>query len=110
MSRECSKCGGEIENSREKQRYCKNCHNEHARKTRKKHKELTEEQKLKANCRSYLNTYLKRGKIKKEPCVICGDNNSEAHHNDYTKPLKVVWLCREHHLLFHNNNLSIINK
>ena len=97
----CSKCDKKIEDSRKNQRYCKICHNEHARNTRKKHKELSEEQKLKANCRSYLNTYLKRGKIIKQPCSVCNNQNSEAHHEDYTKPLDVIWLCREHHLEKH---------
>ncbi len=98
MGKICSKCSEPIEESREGQRYCKGCHNNHAKETRKKHSELTELQKLKANCRSYLNVYLKRGKIIKEPCLICGSENVEAHHEDYNKPLEVIWLCREHHL------------
>lgn len=43
-------------------------------------------------------TYAKRtGKIKQEPCEICGALKVEAHHPDYTKPLEVVWLCDYHH-------------
>ena len=99
--KECSKCNKEVEQSREGQRYCKDCHNAHARETRKKHKELTTLQKLKANCRSYLNVYLKRGKVIKKPCEVCNSVEVEAHHNDYTKPLEVIWLCREHHLEKH---------
>jgi hypothetical protein len=101
MNNICSKCSKEVENNRVNQRYCKDCHNEHARRTRKKHKDLNEEQKLKANCRSYLNTYLKRGLIEKQKCNICGASESEAHHEDYSKPLVVIWLCREHHLELH---------
>jgi hypothetical protein len=40
---------------------------------------------------------IKAGLIKKLPCSICGDPKSEAHHEDYEKPLEVVWLCRRHH-------------
>lgn len=30
-------------------------------------------------------------------CQKCGDKNSNAHHEDYSKPLDVVWLCDKHH-------------
>jgi len=40
---------------------------------------------------------VKRGKIEKKPCEVCGDVKSEAHHTDYSKPLEVMWLCRKHH-------------
>lgn len=96
----CSKCSNNLEETRLNQRYCLSCHNEYMRKHRKKHKDLTELQRLKANCRSYLNTYLKRGKIFKQSCY-CGCEIVEAHHEDYSKPLEVIWLCRECHLELH---------
>ena len=37
------------------------------------------------------------GKLKKQPCEVCGDVNVQAHHEDYTKPMEVRWLCRRHH-------------
>lgn len=101
----CSKCNSPLELNRiDKYRYCLSCHNEYMRKNRKRHSQLTDEQRLKANCRSYLNTYLKRGVIKKLPCSICNNIQSEAHHHDYTKPLDVIWLCRECHLSIHKDN------
>jgi hypothetical protein len=42
--------------------------------------------------------HVKSGKIKRLPCEICGDINSQAHHPDYSKPLDVVWLCVKHHV------------
>ena len=100
----CSKCGSILEQNRiGKQRYCKSCHAEFMRLNRPKHSELKEESRLKANARSYLNVYLKRGSIVKEPCAICGDSHAEAHHEDYSKPLEVIWLCREHHLSHHRH-------
>lgn len=98
----CSKCNNTLEPTRLKQRYCLSCHNEYMRTTRPKHSELTVEQRMKANCRSYLNTYLKRGKIVKQPCELCNSNIVEAHHDDYTKPLQVKWYCREHHMSKHH--------
>lgn len=40
---------------------------------------------------------VKVGKLKKEPCKVCGITKVHAHHEDYTKPLEVVWLCPIHH-------------
>jgi hypothetical protein len=39
---------------------------------------------------------LKSGKIHRHPCCICG-NKAQAHHEDYSKPLDVIWLCLRHH-------------
>lgn len=44
---------------------------------------------------------LKKGKLIKKPCVKCGCENSQAHHDDYNKPLDVVWLCPKHHAEHH---------
>ena len=39
-------------------------------------------------------------------CVVCGSEKTVAHHEDYSKPLDVVWLCRKHHRHVH---LGLIN-
>lgn len=52
------------------------------------------------NARSYAKVYLRRGKLKQEPCKVCGQK-AEKHHPDYSKPLEVEWLCRRHHLALH---------
>ena len=44
---------------------------------------------------------IRRGKIKREPCEVCGAERVEAHHDDYSKPLVVRWLCRQHHRELH---------
>ena len=49
-----------------------------------------------------LNIAVRWGRIKKQPCSNCGSTeNLHAHHEDYSKPLDVIWLCclchrREH--------------
>jgi hypothetical protein len=30
-------------------------------------------------------------------CSVCGAPGAEAHHEDYNKPLEVIWLCKRHH-------------
>ena len=37
------------------------------------------------------------GKIKKLICQRCGNIKAQAHHEDYSKPLDVIWLCAVHH-------------
>ena len=44
---------------------------------------------------------LKTGKLIKLPCFICGEMNVQGHHPDYSRPLDVVWLCKEHHMEIH---------
>jgi ribosomal protein S27AE len=41
---------------------------------------------------------VRNGTLKKKPCRRCGKSKVEAHHEDYSKPLKVVWLCKKHHV------------
>ena len=45
---------------------------------------------------------IKSGRLIKGLCETCQSNKVEAHHDDYYKPLEVRWLCRKHHLEFHN--------
>jgi hypothetical protein len=40
---------------------------------------------------------MKRGDLIRQPCSVCGKLKTHAHHEDYTKPLDVVWLCPKHH-------------
>lgn len=43
-----------------------------------------------------------RGDIKRLACEICSETkNIHAHHEDYSKPLDVVWLCVSCHGLRH---------
>ncbi len=64
----------------------------------RKKQHLTVEQKRKDACRSYAGVYLRRGKIKKENCCFCGSDKSQMHHDDYSKPLEIKWVCRECHM------------
>lgn len=38
------------------------------------------------------------GEIERKPCRVCGTwNRLHMHHEDYSKPLDIVWLCQFHH-------------
>lgn len=96
----CAKCGGPTETATNG--YCRACKREYDkanRHRRTKHRDLSDENRKKANARSYLNVYLRRGKIDKKPCEHegCGEINVMAFHADYDKPLEVTWYCKTHH-------------
>lgn len=46
---------------------------------------------------------IRQGRLVRQPCIICGDPESDGHHEDYSKPLEVIWLCRGHHIRLHRN-------
>jgi len=41
------------------------------------------------------------GRLDVNPCERCGAINAEMHHDDYSKPLDVRFLCRPCHLAEH---------
>lgn len=43
---------------------------------------------------------IRAGRLVRQPCEVCG-NKAHAHHEDYTKPLDVRWLCPLHHKAAH---------
>ena len=45
------------------------------------------------------------GRIKKLPCRDCGKLEVHGHHEDYNKPLDVVWLCQNCHNLLHGRHV-----
>jgi ribosomal protein S27AE len=47
------------------------------------------------------------GKLVRQPCSRCGALSVDAHHEDYSKPLDVVWLCRKCHTLRHQERGDI---
>lgn len=48
-----------------------------------------------------VNNALKAGVLVRADCMICGREDSHAHHDNYDKPLDVVWLCPVHHFERH---------
>lgn len=53
---------------------------------------------LKLKARRIVDYLIKKGVLIKKNCKKCGiGGRIEAHHTDYSKPLKIVWLCPKHH-------------
>jgi hypothetical protein len=58
---------------------------------------------IKINAQQKVHIETRAGRIKKKVCKICGIKNTVAHHEDYFKPLKLVWLCQKHHIKRHKD-------
>jgi len=74
-------------------------HPESVAKAQKKYRAKYPE-RFKAN--SLLNNHVNRKGFQKEPCRDCGcTENIYGHHEDYNKPLDVIWLCPPCHSTLH---------
>lgn len=51
----------------------------------------------KVQARKILQLAVRVGNIKRGKCEICNKKDAQAHHEDYSKPLEVIWLCPLHH-------------
>ena len=52
---------------------------------------------------------IKMGYLIREPCIICGNPESEGHHVDYSKKLEVTWLCKQHHGFLRRIDTDVID-
>lgn len=66
---------------------------ERGRKTKEQYEKRNPE---KVKARKAVDRAVRRGKLERLPCEVCGDE-AQAHHDDYSKPLDVRWLCFRHH-------------
>lgn len=55
---------------------------------------------IKHRARAAVQYALKTGRLVRRPCEVCG-GPAQAHHQDYSRPLDVRWLCRNHHEITH---------
>lgn len=62
--------------------------------------------RLKHNARKKVLRAIQSGKlVRPSNCENCMEKSfCEAHHNDYTKPLEVIWLCKTCHENMHHLN------
>lgn len=59
------------------------------------------ENKQRHAARQFINNAIRDGKLIRQPCEECGLEPAEAHHEDYSKPSDVRWLCKTHHSEHH---------
>jgi hypothetical protein len=58
-----------------------------------------------AYARDVIRNEIKRGRLTRGPCEVCGtDFKVHGHHDDYDKPRVVRWLCPPHHREWHDAN------
>lgn len=55
----------------------------------------------KRSARTWVSNALRDGRLSKQPCWVCGEQKSEAHHVCYKDPSMISWLCRSHHAEAH---------
>ena len=60
-------------------------------------KRWRKENPIAAKAHSAVNNAIRAKKLIKKPCCVCGEIKVHAHHEDYSKPLDVVWVCAYHH-------------
>ena len=128
MARPCAKCSSEItvtaqmckygkyvcrpcqskasvewaKQNREKKRSANNAY--HARRSADRAdatRAYRERHPLKRVAHQAVQTAIRNGSIVRQPCERCGRPDAHAHHDDYTQPLSVNWLCHSHHMERH---------
>lgn len=56
----------------------------------------------KVRARKLVYEAIRRGELERQPCEECGATEGvQAHHEDYSRPLDVTWLCGECHRDLH---------
>lgn len=123
--KKCSKCGRTDVLFSPRQTRCKACRRDEARRWREspkgkkkhraswlKYKHHTKEyprEKLQASL--LLNRAIKARRITRGTVCAQADNECsgkiEGHHEDYSKPYDVIWLCTRHHKILHHRRQHI---
>jgi len=64
---------------------------------------------IRVNARRAVQRAVESGEISKpEICSVCGASGDiEGHHDDYSQPLSVRWLCHECHGLAHTAKSNV---
>lgn len=122
MQKVCEFCEETFEASHRKRRFCSNsCSNSAVPRGQavkqfsgsfyERHKDrLTEEKRTKLKEDPLHRLKVRARRIARErypkllPCEVCGDEDTQRHHDDYNKPEEVRFLCRRDHANWHFKN------
>ena len=86
-------------------RYCHN-HPDRVAESNTKYRRNNPEKYKAHNLVSYA---VKNGRLSPQFCECCGEEKTEAHHDDYSKPLEVRWLCHKCHMEWHANKRNEVD-
>jgi len=50
---------------------------------------------------------LRNGRLTRGCCEVCQSSDVHAHHDDYSKPLAVRWVCAAHHKDIHRKEILL---
>ncbi len=62
---------------------------------------------LRKKVRRKTNDLIKRGVLCRGCCVVCRSRDVVPHHEDYSDPFQVIWLCEQHHGEYHDGKISL---
>jgi hypothetical protein len=65
------------------------------------------EDKRRTRCHNAVARAIKKGHLTRLDCEKCGNNKSVGHHEDYDKPLDIIWLCDICHKQRHKEILTV---
>ena len=119
MPTSCIVCRGALH--RKSEHYCsKQCEAVHGERTgdtappfrskwkERQHKRLRDPLvDVRQKARQRTRFLLKQGRLRKQPCVVCGGPQVVAHHEDYRRPGDVIWLCDTHHKEYHDGAIGL---
>jgi len=111
----CERCSESIERKSSMHKYCKPCADTVKEENRgryrsklstkiseaNKSKEFREQFPDKRKAQWAVTNAIRDGKLVREPCLVCKKEFAEGHHEDYSKPLEVMWLCKSCHYWWH---------
>jgi hypothetical protein len=93
--------------ARAKERAYRDANKERLRERYKKYNKTRYRDPTKTRTHSMVVRALKDGRLIKGVCEVCGSVDVQAHHDDYSKPLTVRWLCILHHAQRHAEDRRI---
>lgn len=75
-----------------------------------KHHVLPGTKEQKATARSIVLWAMQQG-LSAQPCEVCQSTEKvQAHHDDYSKPLAIRWLCHRHHVQLHYRSQRAVTR